>query len=488
MSFQEALTRIVGNENVSESEEILAGFSSDHSFVSRVRPRGVVSPATGEEIQAIVKWANETLTPLVPVSSGPPHFRGDTVPGVGGAVILDLQRMRKIIRIDPRNRVAMVEPGVTFAELQTELAKSGLSAYLPLCPRSTKSVVGSMLEREPITIPSQHWDSLDPFLCGEIIFGTGDKFRSGEAAGPDTIEEQWKIGKAQMVPFGPGQFDESRLISGAQGTMGIITWATLKCRPLADLKRTFLISSETIEPLLDLSYRLIRLRMGETCFILNDLNMACLLLKSLNEIKALRDILPRWFLVVSFEGFGPLPQEKVNYQVADFLEMVAQADNCNLVNNLEGFTADDVADRIMASSGESHWKLNYKGGCNDLFFLTTLDKTPEFITALQTLTQARRFSLEDLGVYIQPMVQGTSCHCEFNLFYDPADRGGMDRVKAMETDGALTLANRGAFFSRPYGAWARIAYGRAPETMVLQRKIKKIFDPNNILNPGRLCF
>ena len=83
MSFQEALTRIVGNENVSESEEILAGFSSDHSFVSRVRPRGVVSPATGEEIQAIVKWANETLTPLVPVSSGPPHFRGDTVPRSG---------------------------------------------------------------------------------------------------------------------------------------------------------------------------------------------------------------------------------------------------------------------------------------------------------------------------------------------------------------------------------------------------------------------
>ena len=97
-----------------------------------------------------------------------------------------------------------------------------------------------MLEREPITIPSQHWDSLDPFLCGEIIFGTGDKLRSGEAAGPDSVEEQWKIGKAQMVPFGLGQFDESRLISGAQGTIGIITWATLKCRPSSpDLERPF---------------------------------------------------------------------------------------------------------------------------------------------------------------------------------------------------------------------------------------------------------
>jgi FAD/FMN-containing dehydrogenase len=488
MSFKEALTKIVGNENVSESEEILTDYSSDHSFVSRVRPRGVVSPATGEEIQAIVQWANETLTPLVPVSSGPPHFRGDTVPGVGGAVILDLQRMKSIIRIDPKNRVAMVEPGVTFGALQTELAKSGLSAYLPLCPRSTKSVVGSMLEREPITIPSQHWDSLDPFLCGEVIFGTGDKFRSGEAAGPDSIEEQWKIGKAQMVPFGPGQFDESRLISGAQGTMGIVTWATLKCRPLTDLKQAFLISSETIEPLLDLSYRLIRLRMGETCFIVNDLNMACLLLKSPEEIKTLRDALPGWFLVVSFEGVGALPKEKVDYQEADLREMVAQADNCKMAKTVGGFSTEEVAALLTAPSAEPYWKLRYKGACNDIFFLTTLDKTPGFIDAMPIQARSQRFSLEDLGVYIQPVVQGTSCHCEFNLFHDPADRAGLEGVKAMEIDGALILANKGAFFSRPYGAWAHIAYGRAPETMILQRKVKKIFDPNNILNPGRLCF
>jgi FAD/FMN-containing dehydrogenase len=377
---------------------------------------------------------------------------------------------------------------VTFGELQTELAKSGLSAYLPLCPRSTKSVVGSMLEREPITIPSQHWDSLDPFLCGEIIFGTGDKFRSGEAAGPDSVEEQWKIGKAQMVPFGPGQFDESRLISGAQGTMGIVTWATLKCHPLADLKRNFLISSETLEPLLDLSYRLIRLRLGETCFIVNDLNMACLLQKSPGEIKTLRDALPRWFLVVSFEGVGALPKEKVDYQEADLREMLVQSDNCKIANCIGDFSSEDVAALLTAPSAEPCWKLGYKGACSDLFFLTTLDKTPEFITTLPTLTQAQRFPLEDLGVYIQPIVQGTSCHCEFNLFYDPADRTGLERVKVMEIDGALSLANKGAFFSRPYGAWARIAYGRAPETIILQRKVKKIFDPNNILNPGRLCF
>jgi FAD/FMN-containing dehydrogenase len=448
----------------------------------------VVRPGTADEVMRIVKWANETMTPLVPVSSGPPHFRGDTVPGMGGSVIIDLSRMKKIIRIDPRNWVAMVEPGVTFADLQPELEKAGLSTYTPLCPRGSKSVAVSMLEREPITLPAHHWDALDPFLCAEIIFGTGDKLRSGEAAGPDSIEDQWKIGKAQMVPFGLGQFDESRLISGAQGTIGIITWATVKCRPSSTLTRAFLISSETIEPLLDLSYRLIRVRLGETCFIVNDLNFASLLAKSPEEIRDLRAALPQWVLVVTLEGYGPLPEDKVQYQEADFRDLLKQAGNLRPTHTVGGFSDDDVSDLLIKPSDEPYWKLRYKGGFSDIFFLNTLDKSPAFIRAMPALAHSRRFPPDDIGVYIQPIVQGTSCHLEFDLFHDPTDSTQTERARSLVTEGAYDLANMGAFFSRPYGPWAKIAYSRAAETNILQRKVKKIFDPNNVLNPGRLCF
>jgi FAD/FMN-containing dehydrogenase len=484
----DALETIIGAQNILDDPEILEQYSSDSSFVPSIRPRCVVKPATAAQVQDLVKWANETMTPLVPVSSGPPHFRGDTVPGVGGAVVVDLSEMKKIVRINPTDRVAMVEPGVTFGELQQELKKAGLSAYLPLCPRASKSVMGSMLEREPITVPSHHWDSLDPFLCGEIIFGTGDKLRSGEAAGPDSVEEQWKIGKSQMVPFGLGQFDESRLISGAQGTIGITTWATLKCRPAPELTRAFLVTSEAIDPLIDLSYRLTRIRLAETCFIVNDLAMASLLEKTPQEINALRKTLPRWILVVTFEGSEPLPEEKVAYQTADFKAMLAQEANVKVVNAVGSFTADDIAEMLTMPSAEPCWKLRYKGACEDLFFLTTLDKTPGFLGALPTLMQTRRLSVEDVGIYIQPIVQGTSCHMEFEVFYDPEDATQKERVRSVITEGAVELANMGAFFSRPYGPWAEIAYSRAAETNILQRKVKKIFDPNNILNPGKLCF
>ena len=91
-------------------------------------------PKNVDEVQGIIKWANDNKTPLVPVSSGPPHFRGDTVPSVPGAVMVDLSGMKKIIRIDRRNRMAIIEPGVTFAQLQPELAKQSLTAPYAISP------------------------------------------------------------------------------------------------------------------------------------------------------------------------------------------------------------------------------------------------------------------------------------------------------------------------------------------------------------------
>jgi FAD/FMN-containing dehydrogenase len=146
------MVNIVGEGNVLDSSEILEEWSRDLSFASRVRPRCVVKPKTAAEVHTLVQWANETLTPLVTVSSGGPHFRGDTVPSTGGAVIVDMSDMKQIARIDRRNRVAMVEPGVTFKELVPDLKREGLRLNMPLLPRNSKSVIGSMLEREPVMI------------------------------------------------------------------------------------------------------------------------------------------------------------------------------------------------------------------------------------------------------------------------------------------------------------------------------------------------
>lgn len=78
------LAKIVGKTNVIREPEILQSYSKDISFVNSVRPECVLRLGNADEIKKIVKLANETLTPLVPVSSGTPHFRGDTIPSTGG--------------------------------------------------------------------------------------------------------------------------------------------------------------------------------------------------------------------------------------------------------------------------------------------------------------------------------------------------------------------------------------------------------------------
>ena len=487
MSGKQKLENLVGNNNIFKEGDILEEYSGDLSFIPKMRPQCVVKPENSRQVQDIVKWANETLTPLVPVSSGHPHFRGDSVPSVNDTIILDLSRMKRIIRIDNQNRVAMVEPGVTFAELQPELEKAGMCSYTPLYPRHSKSIIGSMLEREPITMPAHHWDATDPMLCAEIVFGSGHILRGGEAAGPDTKEEQWEIGKAQMTPMGLSQFNEHRLISGAQGTIGIVTWATLKCRYLSRITRTFLVPSQNLDQLIDLSYKLLRIRLGDYCFILNGLNLACLLGQTKEGIDKLRNNLPPWLLIVSFEGYGDLAEDKVQYQEADFRDI---ARSCLLEPELEipGIATQDLTKVLSSSSSEPYWKLMYKGGCHDIFFLTTLDKIPDFISAFTSLVSSHEFPIENVGIYIQPIVQGTSCHCEFNLYADPTIQNEVNKTKQLINKGSGDLARQGGFFSRPYGAWSNFAYGGSNETTIMQKKIKKIFDPNGILNPGKLCF
>ncbi len=296
MALEKKLAGIVGAANVIKEGAALDEYSGDMSFVNRVKPDCAVKPANADQILKIVNLANETQTPLVPVSSGAPHFRGDTVPGIGGAVVVDLSRMKKIVKITRHNRVAMVEPGVTFGELIPALAKEGLRLNMPLLPRATKTVVGSMLEREPVLMPKYQWDISDPICCVEIVFGRGEVFRTGQAAGPGTIEEQWAAGGVQKTPYGPGPAAWYRLIQGAQGTMGIVTWASLRCELLPELEEPFVAGSNDLNRLIELAHWLVRMRMANECFIVNNTDLAAIM-----SVK--KESLPQWILFYTVAGY-----------------------------------------------------------------------------------------------------------------------------------------------------------------------------------------
>jgi FAD/FMN-containing dehydrogenase len=488
MTDETGLFEIVGDGGVTHQEAILEQYSRDVSFARIVRPGSVVRPKSASDVEKIVRFACETSTPLVPVSSGPPHFRGDTVPSTGGAIIVDLCDIKKIIRVDRLNRVAMVEPGVTFAELQPEVEKKGLRLNMPLLPRKSKSVVGSLLGREPVMMPGYHWDIADPLDCVEVVFGTGDRFRTGSAAGPGSIEEQLASGGAQDEPLGPGQTSWHRALQGAQGTLGIVTWATVRCELLPKIEEPFMVGSAQVAKLLELVHWLIRLRLVSECFVLNRINLSAILAKKWpDDYRGIKNTLPPWVLFFNIAGYDYLPEERVTYQTEDML-MVAQREGVEPVKRIGRVSAEEMLEVVRRPSQEPYWKLRPKGACEDVFFLTTHDKLPGLTRTMSTMASEAGYPASEMGVYLQPVVQGTSCHCEFNLFYSPEDRKGAELVRSLSASATMRLLDEGAFFSRPYGESARGIINRDAATAAALRKIKTIFDPKNIMNPGKLCF
>lgn len=486
-SKKQILMEIIGKENVFDDPETLEAYSRDYSFALPMKPWIVVYPENVGAVQKIVQWANRTQTPLVPVSSGPPHFYGDTVPSVASAVVVNLSKMNRILRIDRRNRMALIEPGVAYGQLQPELAKEGLKLNTPLLPRANKSVVASLLERQPPLVPRYQWAFLDPLRCLELVWGDGQVFTTGEAERPGSLEEEWAKKLAQVAAPGPHQTDFYKLVSAAQGSMGIVTWASVKCQMLPEIHKLFLIPSERPENIIDFTYQLLRFRFGDELLLLNRSNLASILEADTDQISVLTEKLPPWILVVGVAGLSILPEERVAFQEKDITEMAHQ-NGLQLLQGIPGAKADEVLHAILNPSRDPFWKLKFQGNMQDIFFLTTLDKTPGFVRIMRAIAEAHGYPVSEIGVYIQPVHQGAGCHCEFNLPFNHNDPAETSRIRGLFTRASEELLKEGAFFSRPYGIWADMAFKRDIQTTTVLRKIKGIFDPNHVMNPGKLCF
>jgi len=175
----------------------------------------------------------------------------------------------------------------------------------------------------------------------------------------------------------------------------------------------------------------------------------------------------------------------MNGQTEEMKEL-AQRLGSEPVKTLGGITADQFLKMIQKPSDEPYWKLRYKGGCEDILFLTIFDKLPDLVDTTYTSVEAAGYPGTDLGIYLQPMVQGANCHCEFNLFYNAEDAAESNRIRELSLSSTKELLSKGAFFSRPYGEATGLIMNRDASTKQSLKKVKAILDPLDIMNPGKL--
>ena len=145
MPLTSDLANIVGSEFVKDDPKTITTYSYDQSFVPSSKPDCVVFPQEVEQVQEVLRLANQINTPIIPYSSGL-NLHGATIPHRGG-IILNLSRMNQI-EINEEDWFAIVEPGVTFKQLQTELDKIDLR-IIPSTFSSSDSLISSYLARYP---------------------------------------------------------------------------------------------------------------------------------------------------------------------------------------------------------------------------------------------------------------------------------------------------------------------------------------------------
>ena len=476
MGLKQDLAGIIGSKYVSDDPETLEKYSKDYSFVQPRRPSCVAYPKSAEEVQQIVKYANERLIPVTPRSSGI-SFYGAGIPSEGG-IIVDLTRMNKILEVDARNKKVKVEPGVTWAQVQDELGEQGLMVSNPLLPHPSKSVLTSAMEREPILICKTEYSEL--LLTAEMVLPNGDMFWTGSALG--------KCMKGQICPDAliPG----TRLWLGAQGTLGIMTWANIKAEYLPIMDKVFFMPFERIEDIAEPVYWIQRHMLGNECLVLNDFNLAAILAENWpDEFEALRETLPPWTIILCLSGLHRLPAEKIEYEEEALMEVASALhfEPRRTVGGIPGLEGAILRMLRKPRPEDSYWKFRYKGSCHDIFFHTTLNRVPEFTEAMNEVAAKYGYPTKDIGIYLQPLERARACFCQFGFHCNPEDAKEVNSVRSLFLKASEMAIGMGGFFTTPYGPWADMVYSRAASYTRALKVVKNAYDPNNILNPGKLC-
>jgi 4-cresol dehydrogenase (hydroxylating) len=203
-----------------------------------------VAPETLEQVQAVVRVANQYKVPLYAISTGRNLAYGGSAPVYSGSVVLDLKRMNRVLEVNQRNAYALVEPGVSYFDLYDHITKAGLDVWIDPPDPGWGSVIGNALDGGGGWTASPFRDHFGSHCGMEVVLANGEVVRTGMGALPNA--KSWQHNKWGYGPWVDGLF--------RQGNMGVVTKMGfyLMPRPEAMQSATVRVArSEDAIPLID---------------------------------------------------------------------------------------------------------------------------------------------------------------------------------------------------------------------------------------------
>lgn len=455
-SILDELREIVGNDYIFTDLESIEKYSRDETEDFSFPPEVVLKPSTAEEISKILILANKHLIPVYPRGGGT-GLSGGALPVLGG-ICLSMERFNKIIEIDENNFQAIVEPGVITQVFQEKLESLGL--FYPVDPASRGSCFlgGNIAECSGGPRAAKYGTTKDYVLGLQFVTPKGEIIDSG----------------ARTLKNVTG-YNLSQLITGSEGTLGIVTKITFKVLSLPKFKKVLLIAFGSIENCIK----------SVAEFYKSGMNPSALEFLTKESIKAAENHLNKLF-----------PNSDAEAQ----LLIEIDGNNENILNDeiqsiaalAEEYGAIDIILAEERQKMEDLWALRRSVG----------EAVKSISTYKEEDTVVPRNKLPELSAGIREVSNKYGLQI---IFYGHAGDGNLHvnllknglseqdwkhkTEKAIKEIFNLTVSLGGTISGEHgigYSQKKYIQIALSKRQIELMKLIKNVFDPNNILNPGKI--
>jgi len=452
-TIKQSLKEIVGEENFTDSLIDLIAYSKDSSEHHH-RPDVALWPVNTEQISAIMKLASREKFPIVPRGAGT-SLAGLAVPEQGG-IILDLGRMDKIIDVNIEDRLVVVQPGVVYADLDRALAPYGF--FFPPDPASGAvcTLGGNVATNAGGIKGAKYGTTKDYVLALEVVLPDGRILHTGS--------------KCMKSVSG---YDLTKLLVGSEGTLGIVTEITLKINPKPPLISTSMATFENLEDAGRAVNQIMYSGILPSALEVVDQQT----LRVINENTDLGLPVVEALLVAETDGYT---KDETVFQMEKIIEIFKK----NNASSVKYADEKELAEALWTARKSSYGvlaRINNNLLVEDL--AVPISKVPDMLRAISDIAMKHDVKMPTVGHAGDGNLHPVIC-------FDGTDPREVKRVEEASTELFEKVIELGGTLTGEHGiGLAKIPFMGLEHdeiSMDIMRSIKRLFDPDNILNPGKM--
>jgi len=413
-------------------------------------PELVVLPENEEQISEILKLANREKIPIIPRGAGTGMSGGALA--IKGGIVLGMNRMNRIIYIDPDNMVCKIEAGVITEDLQKEASKYGLF-YPPYPASANLSTIGGNVAECAGGLRAVKYGVTRDYVMGlRMVLPTGEII--------------WTGTKARKGVVG---YDITRLMVGSEGTLGIITEILLRLIPAPEFRKSIVLFFKDISSAIETVIEIIHSKIIPSILeFLDDICLDCI--KEDLYIPTTSNSM----LIIELDGSRSLVMEEIE-RILDISKDKA----------LEAHPLETEEEKKVwhVRNNLSHYMYRIRPNKISEDIAVPIKAIPDMLDYIKSL-------IKEYDLPIPVFGHAGDGNLHVNIMFDKEREEEFKKVrevipkilkKAVELEGTISGEHGIGITKSPY-----IGLEISEHLLELMKRIKRAFDPNNILNPGKI--